>query len=355
LPGRGASRTLADGPFAELEPAGGAVPLGSPFYVVRDTEERFAAAIARCDSIVLVKGPRDVGKTSLLARGLQRARQAGARVVLTDLDVFNASQMASAEALLLALAQTLADQLELELSPGALWDAERGPNVNFQRFLRRHVFGAVDTPLVWGLDGVDRLFRYDFGTEIFALFRAWHNERALDPASPWCRLTLAIAYATEAHLFITDLNRSPFNVGARLTLDDFTLEQVADLNDRYGAPLKEAAEVARYDKLVGGHPYLVRRGLDEMAAHGAPLAALAERAASDTWIFGHHLHRMLDLVTRDPELCEVVRGLLAGRSRVPPRSFYRLRSAGVLAGDAEDDARPRCRLYALYLERHLLE
>ncbi len=280
------------------------MPLSSPFYVARDTDEQFAAAVGRHDSIVLVKGPRQVGKTSLLARGLQRARQAGARVVLTDLDVFNASQMASAEALLLALAQTIADQLELELSPVAVWDAERGPNVNFQRFLRRHVFGAVDTPLVWGLDGVDRLFSYDFGTEIFALFRAWHNERALDPISPWSRLTLAIAYATEAHLFITDLNRSPFNVGVRLTLDDFTLEQIADLNDRYGAPLKDAAEVARCYELVGGHPYLVR-------------------------------------------------DLLAGRSRVPPRSFYRLRSAGVLAGDAEDAARPRCRLYVDYFARHL--
>jgi hypothetical protein len=303
---------------------------------------------------VLVKGPQEVGKTSLLARGLQRARQLGTRVVLTDLEVFNASQMACAEALLLALVRAIADQLELESSPLAVWHTERGPNENFQRFMRRHVLGAIATPLVWGLDGVDRLFNCDFGTEIFALFRSWHNERALDPTSPWIRLTLAIAYATEAHLFITDLNRSPFNVGTRLTLDDFTPEQVADLNDRYGAPLRDAAELDRYYALVGGHPYLVRRGLDEMITHSTPVATLEARAASDSWIFGDHLHRMLDTVARDPELCEVVRGLLAGPARVPPESFYRLRSAGVLAGDSEGEARLRCRLYRTYLERHLL-
>src|SRR5207249_268697 len=53
-----------------LEPVGGAVPLGSRFYVVRPADQEFREAIARRDSVVLVKGARQVGKTSLLARGL---------------------------------------------------------------------------------------------------------------------------------------------------------------------------------------------------------------------------------------------------------------------------------------------
>ena len=64
-----ATRVLALPELRDLEPVGGAVPLDSPFYVVRRTDEEFRAAIARRDSIVLVKGPREVGKTSLLARG----------------------------------------------------------------------------------------------------------------------------------------------------------------------------------------------------------------------------------------------------------------------------------------------
>jgi len=35
-------------------------------------------------------------------------------------------------------------------------------------------------------------------------------------------------------------------------------------------------------------------------------------------------------------------------------SFYRLRSAGLMAGDSERDVRLRCRLYGAYLEKHLL-
>src|SRR5207245_2692151 len=58
------------------EAPGGAVPLDSPFYIERRTDGEFREAIRRQDSIVLVKGPRQVGKTSLLARGLQGAREA---------------------------------------------------------------------------------------------------------------------------------------------------------------------------------------------------------------------------------------------------------------------------------------
>ena len=95
------------------------------------------------------------------------------------------------------------------------------------------------------------------------------------------RLTLAITYATEATLFITDLNQSPFNVGTRLTLEDFTLEQVADLNRRYGSPLRTPEEVARFHLLLNGQPYLVNRGLTEMVGRGIDIAKLEAEADRD--------------------------------------------------------------------------
>jgi DNA-binding SARP family transcriptional activator len=338
----------------ELEPVGGAVPLNSQFYVVRPADAEFRAAIARKDSIVLIKGARQVGKSSLLARGLQQAREAGARVVLTDFQTLNVAHLESVETLLFALAEAVAEQLDLDVSPAEVWDPPRGANPNFRRFLRREVLGRIEAPIVWGLDEVDRLFPRDFSNEVFGLFRAWHNERALDPTAPSARLTLAIAYATEAHLFITDLNQSPFNVGTRLTLEDFTVEQVADLNRRYGSPLRDPTELARFYRLVAGHPYLVRRGLHEMAAHGLPITAIEAEAEPAAGIFGDHLRRMLAALVKDPELCDAVGAVLRGQPCPTPEGFYRLRSAGVLSGESVGEARPRCQLYASYLKRHLL-
>jgi len=335
------------------EAVGGAVPLDSRFYIERETDSEFQTAVARRDSIVLVKGARQVGKTSLLARSLQQARGVGARVALTDFQLLNASNLDSAESLLRMLAKSLADQLDLAVSPGQVWDDDLGPSMNFARYVRREVLGNHHVQLVWGLDEVDRLFTCAFGSEIFGLFRSWHNARSLDPTGPWPRLTLAMAYATEAHLFIADVHQSPFNVGTRLTLEDFTLNQVAELNRRYHSPLNDT-EVERFFGLVGGHPYLVRRGLHEISAHNLNLTALESQADHDEGPFGDHLRRLLISLNQDAELRDVIRGIIGGQPCPTAESFYRLRSAGVVIGDSARDARPRCRLYSAYLKQHLL-
>jgi len=143
------------------------------------------------------------------------------------------------------------------------------------------------------------LFNYPFGTEVFALFRSWHNERALDPSGPGHGLVLAIAYATEAHLFIKDLNQSPFNVGTRLSLEDFTRDQLADLNERFGSPLKGPGERARFDRLVSGQPYLSCRGLHEIVDRKISLEDLEGQADRDDGIYGDHLRRILVLMAKD--------------------------------------------------------
>ena len=335
----------------DLDPVGGAVPLDSPFYVVRPADEGLRVALARKTSLVLVKGARQVGKTSLLARGLEQARQNGARVVCSDLQLFNAAQLASAELFLRALARSVAEAAGAEFSPDDGWDPEDGPNMNFRRFMRQLVLADRERHFVWGLDEVDRLFTYPYGSEVFALFRTWHNERALDPHGPWSRLTLVIAYATEAHLFITDVNQSPFNVGTRLALEDFSREQVADLNRRYGTPLRTAEELGRFYRLLGGHPYLVRRGLLELRDHGLRIGDLESGAIREDWIFGDQLRRLRALITGEPALQEAVARILR---RQPPELsvFYRLRSAGIAAGAAQGEAQLRCLLYARYLEQY---
>jgi AAA-like domain/TIR domain len=341
-------------PSTKVEPVGGAIPLDSEFYIVRSTDEEFMSALSRRDSIVLIKGARQMGKTSLLARGLQQARRTGSRVVLTDFQMLSAIQMESADTFFMALAETIADQLELDVSVAEIWRKRSGPGINFQRYLQSFVFPRISSPMVWGLDEVDRLFTCDFGSDVFGLFRSWHNARSLDPTGPWERLTLAIAYATEAHLFITNMNQSPFNVGTQLTLEDFTIDQVNELNRRYGSPLHTTAELLRYFGLVGGHPYLVRLGLLQLVTYNRSLTTFESQADRDEGPLGSHLRRVLVSLAQEPAMLEIVRGILRGVPIPSDDSFYRLRSAGILLGESRDGARLRCGVYGRYLERHLL-
>jgi len=50
--------------------------------------------------------------------------------------------------------------------------------------MRRHVLSGISTQLFWGMDEVDRLFTTSFGSQVFGLFLAWYNKRALDPHGP---------------------------------------------------------------------------------------------------------------------------------------------------------------------------
>jgi len=336
-----------------IEPPGGALPLHSPLYISRSSDDEFCHAIARHDSIVLVKGARQVGKTSLLARGLEAARMVGARILLVDFQHFGPDAFESAGKLLLAMAELIANQIDLPSPPHENWNDLLSPSSNFERFLRREVLTDEESYFVLALDEVDRLFNYAYASEIFGLFRSWHNLRALDPNGPWYRLTIAIAYATEAHLFISDLNQSPFNVGTRLRLEDFTPEQLSELNDRYDRPLTDDEQLARFRHLVGGHPYLAQRGLYEMCKRQVSLAALEQNADQDDGPFGDHLNRILISLERDELLRQELRGFVLSGSTLSNNAFYRLRSAGVLSGDSADEPRPRCDLYARYLKRHL--
>jgi hypothetical protein len=344
-----------DGPPApveqpKLETVGGAVPLASPFYLPRPADDEFMAAIERQDSIVSVKGARQMGKTSLLARGLERARQAGNQVILTDFQDFNAANLESLKEFYLALAASLEEELNLTATLADLWNDGHSPNRNFDRFLRRALEERPAGHLFWGMDEVDRVFSTGFQDEVFGKFRSIHEKKVLEPGGPWKRLSLAIAFATEAHLLIQDLNRSPFNVGTRIVLQDFTLEQVGKLNQLHGGPLQGHRELARFAEEVGGQPYLTRRGLYELVTRSWSLERLLAESEN---VFEDHLQRLLRSLRKDPEMVQALAAVLSGGPCPNPQSFYRLRSAGILSGHSAAECRPRCRLYHHFLARQV--
>src|SRR5262249_31597437 len=141
------------------------------------------------------------------------------------------------------LADELIAQLDLPPALRNAWDTDLSPNRRLETFLCRHVLPALAEPLVWVMDEVDRLFACPFSDQVFGLWRSWHNARPTKPHEPWPRLTLVLAHATEPSLFIKEDIQSPFNVGTRLDLTDFTPAEFAILHAAYGSPL--ATEEAR--------------------------------------------------------------------------------------------------------------
>ena len=336
-----------------LEPESGAVRIDSRFYVVRRADNDIYSALGEGERMLLIKGPRQVGKTSLLSRALEHARGAGFRVVITDFQALSGEDLVSAKTFWLALGTQIADQLGLENFPHDTWRKAHTTNENIKRYFRTVLLEAAETPLLWAMDEADRIFPSKFSSEVFGLLRSWHEAATLDPRGPWGRLTMAIAYATEAHHFIKDLNQSPFNVGRRFEMRGFTREQTADLNTRYGGPLSGEAELDRFQRLTGGHPFLVRRGLREMVDRQLSVAMFEAVAAQENGPFGDQLKRTLVQVSCDPSLKAAAAEVLAGRPCTQPDAFYALQKSGILAGDMPAEARWSCEVYGRFLKRHL--
>ena len=332
---------------------GGAVPLDSRYYIVQETDTEFHEGLARQDGLLLVKGSRQMGKTSLLARGLKQARDAGKTVVLLDLQNLNQNDLKDLTSLYKALGGMIADKLDLDVYPDDKWRENRSPNANFENYIVREVMRKIEGHIVIAMDEVDRLFFFPFSSEIFGMFRSWFNARTTDPTMPWDRLTQAFVYATEPILFITDQFQSPFNVGTKIEMKDFDMEQLAKLNELYGKPIASDGELKLFYDLFAGQPYLSRRGLDELCKRSITVQELTENADMDEGPFGDHLRRMLVMIASDPKTLEVVTGMVAGQPIPDQMTFYNLRSGGLISGHSPEDAHFRCGVYKTYLARHL--
>lgn len=330
----------------------GTVRLKSPFYVERAADRQMERALEEGGATLVVKGARQSGKSSLLARAHALARSQGRRSVYLDFQQFDDDQLESLDRLMRVLAKRVTRSLRAKTRVEEIWDEDFGAKENFVDFLSE-ILDESDEPILLILDEVDRVFERPYRGDFFAAVRGWHNRRALEPS--WERLDLAIGHATDPTLWIDDLNQSPFNVGERLRLDDFNDGEVATLAALHGVSLGDGAETLR--RLIGGQPYLMRQALYTLATEGWTVDQLWDVAADETGPFGDHLRGLLWKLRRNEQLFEAMKAAVKGDGCADEMDFQRLRAVGLVIvdqGNSRLAARPRYELYRRYFETHLL-
>src|SRR5213078_4725287 len=94
--------------------------------------------------------------------------------------------------------------------------------------------------------------------DFYAAIRALYVARAEKPSFQRLSFVL-IGVATPGDL-IRDPRRTPFNIGRRVELTDFTFDEALPLADGLGLPDDEAQAVLGWVlEWTGGHPYLTQR------------------------------------------------------------------------------------------------
>jgi hypothetical protein len=134
-------------------------------------------------------------------------------------------------------------------------------------------------------------------------------------------------------------------------LTDFDPEQVAELNQRHGEPLK-GADLDKLTNLLAGHPYLTRKALFLLASQRIEFEKLLIAACEDDGPFGDHLRNHLFRMSDRNELKEGLIQIIKYNRCSDEHIFFRLRGAG-LVRRVSNDVLPRNPLYAEYFGKRL--
>lgn len=327
----------------------GPMSLEDQHYIERPVDQALRRALYEGQWTILIKGPRQTGKSSLLARGLNQHRQSGQQTIYTDLTLLGEEYLANAEQLCRHLASSLLLALKETRQLQDIWMSELPPAVMLTELLQDQLQLLSPGRLIWAIDGLDRVFGKFYQETFFAQLRSWHSLHALHP-SPWSGLSLILVCSREPHLYVKDLNQSPFNVGVSIETEDFTHEESLHLHKLSGAPLLNQERDALIN-LLGGHPALLSRAFAVLSRKQHAVAGLLE-APLESEIFRSHLHRLQALLEQQPALATALMTTLAGQP-CDERAFWELRSLGILQGRSSKQATFRCGLYRLLVSQSL--
>lgn len=347
---RGAPLPQIDPRVLEIAMERGAMRGDSPFYVRRPADDEMGLQLKRRGSTTIVKGARQMGKSSLLVRAAAQASSLECKVCYIDFQRMDEVRLADLDGLLLYLMSRLARDLNTPRKPKEFWDENLGPKDSATEFIEYAVLADTEKLVVLLLDEADRVFKCGYRNDFFALLRFWTNRRATSPH--WERFNLVVAHATDPVLWIDDINQSPFNVGHPVVLGDFDTSQFRDLSRRYGVALSDA-ESGRLQHLIGGHPYLTRQSLFLLATAKITLEELERAATRLDGPFSDHLRRLTGILAQREPLRRATLQILQGKSCEDEHSFQRLFTAGLVVGESRQEARMRCGLYEHFFRTHL--
>ena len=329
----------------------GTMPHNSPFYIERECDREAVQAICQGDGVtVTIKGPRQMGKSSLLNRVMLEGCGRGMRSAFIDFQMIENAAIENPDLFYRQFCTTLAWELELEDRTEEAWKNQLGQVNKTTNYVQRYILKELpDEPVLLAMDEVERMFASPFRSDFFSMLRSWHNRRA--QGGDWTRLNLALVTSTEPYEFIDDMNQSPFNVGMVIELSDFSPEQVAELNRRHVEPLKNA-DLEKLSRLLGGHPYLTRKALYLLASKRVPFDGLLATACEDDGPFGDHLRNHLFRMSDYPELKSGLMEAIKHQRIADERVFFRLRGAGLVRRVGNEEL-PRNPLYAEYFGKRL--
>lgn len=245
--------------------AGGSLAADAPSYVVRPADAALYEAL-RHGELCYILDTRQVGKSSLIVQILDRLLRDGEDVAYLDLSVLG--QNLTREQWYFGLLDELASQIECDKSASEAWEKHRKQSPSHRWFaaLRDGLLKHRPRPLYLFIDEIDAVQSLPFSVEEwFAGIRAFYQQRHL--STPARQIVFCLAGAVAPSHLMTDVRATPFNVGLRIELNDFTLSEAKPLAQGFRCSAEQRERLLQRTLYwTGGHPYLTQVLCREIAS-----------------------------------------------------------------------------------------
>ena len=234
---------------------GGTVPTDSSSYVERKADKDLLSALQNGD-YCFVLNSRQMGKSSLSVRTIAKLNAAGIQTAFVDLTKIGAQNVTAEQWYAGLLAET-GRGLSLRKEFVAYWKehVQLPPVQRYFGALREVALATLDSRIVVFVDEIDAVRSLSFAAdEFFAAVRACYNSRTEDDT--YKRITFCLVGAATPADLISDTRMSPFNIGRRIELRDFTEPETQPLASHLPGGKATLDRVLHW---TGGQPYLTQR------------------------------------------------------------------------------------------------
>lgn len=329
----------------------------SHFYIERvPYEAQCYQEILKPGTLIRIKAPEQMGKTTLLARVLSQARNQGYQALTISFELADSTVFTDLRQFSRWFCASVGQGLGLPNKLAEYWDDIFGCNSNTTDYFQTYLLAKLDSPLVLALDNVDLVFEHSAIADDFCrLLRGWYDiaRRGDRNSATWKKLRLVVVHSTEVYSSL-DINHSPLGgIGLVVELSELTPQQVQDVAQRHGLHWS-ATQVEKLMAMVGGHPYLVQLALDSIKHQNITLEQLLLSSPTEAGIYSDHLRRHLKTLQQYPDLAAAFCAIVTAKSAVQIASeqVFKLNSMGLVHLQG-NEVTPRCDLYRQYFRDRL--